>query len=240
MDTKSERPTPKGGRGKKTREQLLAAGLEAFAKYGPDGITTRQLAKAAGANSAAIAYYFGGKEGYYIAVIKHHIEQQATPVFSLLAEISEELNRSNRSPEVARRLLNSLIHTLIVTVFLSPNAKSTASIYSREHLQPTSAFELIYKEIDTRLHSTLSELVACVTQKPVDSPETIIRAHALLGQVLYFRITATSMCRRLRWDEITEKRAEFIAQIVAEMAIRSLGMEPAGQAEKEKEERSWR
>ena len=153
-------------------EQLLVAGLDAFAKYGPDGVTTRQISKAAGVNSAAIAYYFGGKEGYYHAVIRHHMDKQGEPVFSLLAEISEEFRDSDQTPPVAASLLQKLMAGLIVTTLLNSNSGSMLSIYLREHLQPTSAFALMHEEIDMRLLSTFSELVGCVTQSPADSSET--------------------------------------------------------------------
>lgn len=226
MDTENENSTPKGRRGEKTMEQLLAAGVEAFAKYGPEGVTTRQLAKAAGVNSAAIAYYFGGKEGYYIAVVRHLIKERARPILSLLTEISEEFDRSDRSPEVAGALLMRFLRNFTIAVLLNPYARFIASISSREHLHPTAAFELIYGVV-SRIHVTLSELIGCATETSVDSPDTIIRTHAILGQVLLFRIASTTACRRLNWDAITRKRAEHIADIVARMACRAIEIAPA-------------
>ena len=226
METKNEHPTSKGNRGAKTMDQLLSAGLEAFARFGPEGVTTRQLAKMAGVNSAAIAYYFGGKEGYYIAVVKHLMRERIRPVLAFLSDIHEELKRSEHTPEVAGPLLLNLLRGLTFNVLTNPNAKFVASISTREHLHPTSAFDVIYTESVLRMHNILSEFVGCVTRTPADSPDTIIRAHALLGQVLLFRIAATTVCRRLGWDTITEERAGHIAAIVAEMACRSIGMEP--------------
>ena len=51
------------------REKLLVAGTELFAKKGFAGVSIRELAIAAGVNSALISYHFGGKEGLYEAVI---------------------------------------------------------------------------------------------------------------------------------------------------------------------------
>jgi TetR/AcrR family transcriptional regulator, regulator of cefoperazone and chloramphenicol sensitivity len=223
MGSSNENATPKKSRGEVTREQLLEAGLEAFAKYGPEGVTTRQLANAAGVNVAAIAYYFGGKEGYYIAVVKHLIRERAKPVHALLSEISEEPAASERSPEVARKLLVKLIRNLTETILLDTDHRLTTSISSREHLQPTSAFELIYQELVQPLHRMVSELVGCVTGDPPDAAETIARAHVLLGQVLYFAMGSITLCRRMGWDEITKERAERLADIVSEMTERAIG-----------------
>ena len=50
------------------REKLLVAGTELFALKGFAGVSIRELATAAGVNSALISYHFGGKEGLYEAV----------------------------------------------------------------------------------------------------------------------------------------------------------------------------
>ena len=43
------------------RERLLAAGAELFASKGFAGASIRELATAAGVNSALISYHYGGK-----------------------------------------------------------------------------------------------------------------------------------------------------------------------------------
>jgi AcrR family transcriptional regulator len=226
MDANNENPPSEGNRGAKTMEQLLSAGVEAFARFGPEGVTTRQLAKVAGVNIAAIAYYFGGKEGYYIAVVKHLMREQGKPVLSFLSDISEELKCSQRTPEVAGPLLMRLLRGFTFNILINPNAKFISSITTRENLHPTSAYEVIYKETILRMHTILSEVVGCATRTPADAPDTIIRAHAILGQILLFEIAATTICRRLGWDTITKERAEHIAGIVAGMACRAIGIEP--------------
>lgn len=58
---------PKGAAGEQARERLLMAALRLFADRGFAGTATRDIAHAAGANVAAIRYYFGDKEGLYRA-----------------------------------------------------------------------------------------------------------------------------------------------------------------------------
>ena len=57
------------------REKLLAAGTELFAAKGFAGVSIRELATAAGVNSALISYHYGGKEGLYEAVITAQYER---------------------------------------------------------------------------------------------------------------------------------------------------------------------
>jgi AcrR family transcriptional regulator len=62
-------------RGRESAERILAAGIACFAAKGYSGTTTREVAAAAGANIASLAYHFGGKEGLYRAAIGRLYEQ---------------------------------------------------------------------------------------------------------------------------------------------------------------------
>lgn len=53
------------------RERLLTTGLKIFAEKGYAGSTFRDICDATGCNIAAINYYFGDKEGFYLAVREH-------------------------------------------------------------------------------------------------------------------------------------------------------------------------
>lgn len=57
-----------------TRERLLAEAEKVFAARGYEGASVRQITRAAGANVAAVSYYFGGKEGLYQAVFARLLE----------------------------------------------------------------------------------------------------------------------------------------------------------------------
>ena len=52
-----------------TRERLLSEAVRMFAAEGDDGTSVRKITESAGANVAAVSYYFGGKEGLYRAVL---------------------------------------------------------------------------------------------------------------------------------------------------------------------------
>ncbi len=53
-----------------TRERILEAAGDIFGQKGFRTATVRQIAEAAGANIAAVNYYFRGKQGLYSAVIE--------------------------------------------------------------------------------------------------------------------------------------------------------------------------
>ena len=62
------------GRGAQARLALIHAAVEVFGESGLEAATTRDIAQRAQQNIAAIAYYFGGKEGLYLAVVEHIVQ----------------------------------------------------------------------------------------------------------------------------------------------------------------------
>lgn len=57
-------------KGAETRLRILTAALQAFGSAGAAGATTRKIAHEAGVSLPALKYYFGGKEGLYLAVLE--------------------------------------------------------------------------------------------------------------------------------------------------------------------------
>src|SRR5260370_40866871 len=87
--------------GLEAKQRLIEAGLEIFGIFNLEGATTRQLALRAGVNQAAIPYYFGGKEGLYLAVIEHLLTHKASRVRPLVLELRAILEQKPLSPEEA-------------------------------------------------------------------------------------------------------------------------------------------
>ena len=68
MSTVSPIPRKQRSDGAEAREHLLHCALRLFSENGYAKTSTREIAQAAGANLAAISYYFGDKAGLYRAV----------------------------------------------------------------------------------------------------------------------------------------------------------------------------
>jgi TetR/AcrR family transcriptional regulator, regulator of cefoperazone and chloramphenicol sensitivity len=85
-------------RGEDTRARLIAAGLDVFGSHGYGGASTRMLADRAGVSLPALQYYFGGKEGAYLACAAHIATQ-------LQAHLGPALDRIER---VMRRVVQTV------------------------------------------------------------------------------------------------------------------------------------
>lgn len=79
---------------RETRERILAEAERRFASRGYAGASVRQITESAGANVAAVSYYFGGKEGLYRAVFERVLEEMRE---RRVSRVEAELEASGES-----------------------------------------------------------------------------------------------------------------------------------------------
>ena len=196
------------------KQRLIEAGLEIFGILNLEGATTRQLAQRAGVNQAAIPYYFGGKEGLYLAVIEHLLTHKAGRVRPMVLQIREDLQQSRLSPDEALEQIKTIFGGFL-QILLEDKATTTwARIIMREQMQPTKAFDLIYERWICPVHETLSALLAVILRKKATDPSLILRTHTLVGQILIFLSGRETILRRLRWKAYNETERKQIEKAV--------------------------
>jgi TetR/AcrR family transcriptional regulator, regulator of cefoperazone and chloramphenicol sensitivity len=196
------------------KQRLIEAGLEIFGTFNLEGATTRQLAERAGVNQAAIPYYFGGKEGLYLAVIEHLLTHKASRVRPRVLEIQQILQQKRLSPREALEGIKTIFGAFL-QVLLEDKATTTwARIIMREQMQPTKAFDLIYERWIRHVHETLSALLAVILRKKATDPSLILRTHTLVGQILIFLSGRETILRRLKWEAYNESERKKIQKAV--------------------------
>jgi len=198
-----------------TRERLLRAALEAFGVHGYEGVSTRQLANLAGVNLAAIPYHFGGKQGIYLAVAEEIVARVGSVMRDRVEEIRRDLEAHKRPSQ--KRLLGhfqAIIQGLARVLLGSPDAHLWAGIILREQMHPTEAFDILYGGMLARVHQVLSLIIARLLGRPDEDPDCILRAHAIIGEVVIFRVARAAILRRMEWDDYTPQRVEHITQLL--------------------------
>ena len=203
-----------------TRERLLQAGLELFGKSGLDGVTTRALAESARVNLNAIPYHFGGKEGMYLAVAQYIVDTTGAAIGATARE--KVMNLETISPEQATLLAGELIVTVLRNVLGAPDAGFRGGFILREQLQPTAAFEVLYRGFIRELHESLSALVARATGRDPRELISITRAHALLGQGLVFGMAQETFIRRSGLASADSKALETVIADVQALTVAAI------------------
>jgi len=197
-------------RGAETRAQLVEAALDVFGRLGYEGASTREIAKVAGANLAAIVYHFGGKEALHVAVAEHVAASIGAKIGPTLIAVGGP--EAAASPQAARAALHGLIQTFIDVILGSAEAERWARFIVREQMQPTAAFEVMYRFLGGAA-ATATRLVATALRRPEDD-DVRIRVFTFLGQVLVFRVAQTLVLRRMGWRSVGEAQRVAIKRIV--------------------------
>lgn len=216
MKKKGHKSTsPKQDRGGDARQKLIDAGLKIYSETGYEGATTRKLASAAGVNIATIPYYFGNKEGLYLAVIEHIIGYYKTHLGEGLAEIREALASGNTTNAEYCALLDSFIRRLVHFVLQeSGECPQLSKIYMREQLDPTSGFDLLFKGFTKELRQTLELLVGAILAKDAQSTAIKLIVETLIGQVVIFKSSRVTILHNMGWENYGEARIAEIERIV--------------------------
>ncbi|EKT61763.1 transcriptional regulator CecR [Providencia burhodogranariea] len=207
--------TPSTHRGENAKVQLLIAAADVYGELGLDGATTRKIAQVSGQNIAAISYYFGSKEGLYLAVAQLIADTIKEDFCEILKKIDAYLGLTSPSPNEAIKLLQS---TLIAYNYFQLEKKniSFSRILAREQLNPTEAYSIIHEQALGPIYTKLNRLIAIYIGSDPNNLTTLIQTHAILGETLSFRIARETLLRQTGWKHINEDEHKIINQVLIE------------------------
>jgi AcrR family transcriptional regulator len=162
-----------------SRDKLILSAEVLFAEHGFNGVSVRDIANAAGVNSALVGYYFGGKEGLLSEVYTRHCEPLIRERTRLLAE--------------ARASEGGLTLEKVIAAFIAPSLEVTTDKNGRTGFTRLRAIlsaensalleQLVAQNFDASSRMVIDALGKCL---PGLSREEIYwRFHFLLGTIYY-------------------------------------------------------
>lgn len=200
-------------KGEQAKSQLITAALTQFGEYGLHA-TTRDIAALAGQNIAAITYYFGSKDDLYLACARW-ITEFISVNFKPYADAGEQLLGAPQPDKPAIRTLLLAACRNMIMLLTQDETMNLSRFISREQLSPTPAYRLIHDRVISPLHDQMTQLVAAYTGRSPHDTETILHTHALLGEILSFRIGRETILLRAGWTHFNEHNVEQIYQVIA-------------------------
>lgn len=212
-------------KGDAARQRVLDAALLAFGQAGFKGATTRQIAEQAGVQLPAIAYYFGNKDGLYLAcaheVIARYrarVGQAAEHALALLQPPRPADTPSPRSAQQAYDALSQLIHALVGLLVGSCESQRWTAFIAREMGSPGPAYELLYRDLWAPGVDLVTRLIARVQGPADDTPAALAQARVqavlLISSLVRFQSGRELALQLLQWPRIGPDECATIAAVL--------------------------
>jgi AcrR family transcriptional regulator len=195
-----------------TRERIIDAAGEIFAERGFDSTTIRDICQSAGANVAAVNYYFGDKQRLYVeAVVRAHrwrMERAQLPEWS-----------SDSSPEDK---LIDFITTFIRRVRTGPDDTWHTRLIMREIANPSDACaELVQSSIRPQFEVLLG-ILRELLPGGANEEELHLTAFSIVGQCLFYHFADPVVRNLLGAEEYGQLDVEKLANHIATFSLAAL------------------
>jgi AcrR family transcriptional regulator len=159
-----------------TCRRLIAAASEEFAQHGYAGARIRNIVLAAGANLAAINYYFGGKEGLYRATL-HRLAGEA------MAKFPQRGERRAQSPE---KQLHRLVYAFLEGLAPDSSSPALGRILAHEAMDPSPHLDRLIEEMTRPQLEMIRTVVRELVGTRVPDVEVTLAALSIAGQCLLY------------------------------------------------------
>lgn len=165
-----------------TADKILDTATVLFAALGFENVTIKQLAQAANINSAAISYYFGGKENLYQEVLK----SQFFPALQALREMETGFRLT-----ATERLLD-YVKIMMAVQYKQPYLTALWQYEMNHHDAGQSSF--IVKEYTVQLYQYIFDALAHgISQKEFPSGLELCHTASVLLEMMHAPYVTVSL-----------------------------------------------
>ena len=159
---------------------------------------------------SSITYHYGGKEGLYLAAARRIGEQISERFVTTMAQAPDPDSLDARAAVEQVIALGDAF----LSMLLSPVSAPWARFIVREQMEPTEAFEVLWSQFMSRLSEHLVKLVLRAGNGRWKPAEARVRAVALVGQILVFRVSRAAALRMTGWHDIGSAQAAEIRRVL--------------------------
>jgi TetR/AcrR family transcriptional regulator, regulator of cefoperazone and chloramphenicol sensitivity len=196
-------------RDRQTRARLLDAATRLFADRGFRKVTVREICHEAGANIAAINYYFGDKMGLYREVLQSAVD--------VLRAVTADARAGGQGKPPEQRL-EVFIRIMLQRLLQFGTDTPMHRLMMHEMSDPTPALDMVVEQgLRPRLEY-VSTIVADLLQCPVDDPRVLICAGSVHALCLMAR--PNPVAARLMPDHLfSEKDIDGLTAHIASFSL---------------------
>jgi AcrR family transcriptional regulator len=192
-----------------TRAKLLEAAGRVFAERGYDAATIREMCMRAGANVAAVNYYFRDKLGLYAEVLQQSV--RAAQIESMRHALD-----LNVPPEQA---LRAAIRARLQTIGSGKLPDWHFRIMAHELAQPSPAMSRIIKTVSRPIYERLLKLVGTIIGSPPGHEKTRLCTHSIMGQIFLYVLAGPVLVRLWPQLKMTPAQLDRIADHITDFSL---------------------
>jgi AcrR family transcriptional regulator len=220
MDRCAPRRRPSEGgyaRGEETRLRIIATAIPLFGEKGFDGVSTREIAAAAGVNPPALQYYFDSKEGLYRACAEHMAESAAQALDPSIGR-AERLLQEDAPARALVDAYCAITESVVDLMFGQAGPAGWSQFLATEEagFGPGTAFPLLRARFLDRMEAVFAALVGRLVGKRPDDPEPRLRAVTINGQLQVFSFGRRKALAALGWDSVEGDKIHLVRALVVE------------------------
>lgn len=192
--------------GQDTRTRLLEAACELFAKEGYHAATVTKICQHAGANVAAVNYYFHSKANLYVEAWKYAFRKYPWPEFS----------NTDASPE---EQLRAYIHHLVKRFTEQGPQGQFTRLYLMELLNPTGLIQDVWHELVEPKRKVLLEIIRKIMGKEAISEDVVFCELSIISQCRLLLTIRQCDLEYLLGEPLSPELIERFADHIAEFSL---------------------
>lgn len=198
-----------------TREKLLESAGQVFGEHGFHAATVRDICSRAGANVAAVNYYFGDKGELYAEVLRR----------ALCTVHDARMREALSAIEPEEALRRSIRHML--GKLCDPRRPDwSLRLMMHEMAQPSPALARVIDEIIGPNYTLFRGIIGRLLRLPPDHQKTRLCTHSVIGQILHYKQAQVAIAHLWPDLEMTEVRIDAIARHIADFSLAYLKKTP--------------
>lgn len=143
-----------------TRNRVLRAGLQAFAREGYAGATTRMIAAAAGVTLPTISYHFGSKDGLHRACAEAIVDAYRQQMLGLVVAARDAVDSGGVSAAAAVGWLSRILDALVAALAADTDDRLATDFVLRELSEPGPGYALLLRELWSPGITLVADLIA--------------------------------------------------------------------------------
>lgn len=196
-----------------TKEKIVKTAIYEFAVKGYEPTATRDILAKAGANVAAISYYFGNKNGLYEEVLKQ-ILMRINQKFSQEMEDYQKAMPLKPCPQESKELLKRFIRGFVELFCSDKLTTAMCMIFVREYVEPSPCFKALFQGLNTQYRQIFVDLLIDANEGKMSYKEAVLQVVMLFSSVFMLVSRKKIILDAMQWKDYTTGSVDEILGVL--------------------------